>query len=71
MEENHDFNPVQPQFLSKEGALCTQHTLVGIPTEQNELEMQADAREAAAKPGVWPSMRAWRGTASTAIAAQS
>ena len=46
-----------------------QHTLVGIPTEQNE--MQADAREAAAKPGVWPSMRAWPGTASTAIAAQS
>ena len=46
-----------------------QHTLVGIPTEQNE--MQADAREAAGKPGVWLGMEAWPGTAGTAIAVQS
>ena len=45
------------------------HTMVGIPTEQNE--MQADAREAAAKPGAWLGMRAWPGTAGTTIAVQS
>ena len=57
------------KFSPNEGPLSTQHTLVGIPTEQNE--MQADAREAAATPGAWLRMRAWPGTAGTAMAVQS